>query len=179
MGLAGPWSRVLAFGSRVPDFDVIAITDIVCFLASAINESDTMCIVIDNTRNSVAWRFKSKTLLYQYMGYKCNFKSDFLFCQNNPLHRSTCSAPKSENSKVNATVVKPKRAIYVRDPTMWVLFDEKIVMSPPSGETYCFCLVRLSVWLSVRLSVCQTSFPLNNSSTLLAFKLHRVIALIA
>jgi len=67
MGLAGPQSRVLAFGSRVPDFDVVAITDIVCFLASAINESDTK-----------------------------------------------------------------KRAIYVRDPTMWVLFDEKIVMSSPS-----------------------------------------------
>jgi len=38
-------SRVLAFGtngSRVPGFDVIAISDIICFLPLAINNSDEM-----------------------------------------------------------------------------------------------------------------------------------------
>ena len=62
---------------------------------------------------------------------------------------------------------------------LWQLFGLYYV-SPPLGETYCFCPVRLSVCPSIRLSVCHTSFPLNNSSTLSprAFKLHRVIALI-
>ena len=48
-GSAGTQSRVLVFGtvgSRVPGFDVIAITDIICFLPLAINDSDAMCIVI-------------------------------------------------------------------------------------------------------------------------------------
>jgi len=61
------------------------------------------------------------------------------------------------------------------------LGDNPLIMSPPPlGETYCFCLVRLSVYPSGCLSVCHTSFPLNNSSTLWprAFKIHRVIALI-
>ena len=48
-GSTGTRSRVLAFGtvgSGVPGFDVIAITDIICFLPLAINDSDAMCIVI-------------------------------------------------------------------------------------------------------------------------------------
>jgi len=48
-GLAGTRSQVLAFGSfgsRIPGFDVIAITDIICFLPLTINDSDAMCIVI-------------------------------------------------------------------------------------------------------------------------------------
>jgi len=47
MGLEGTRSRVLAFGtiwSRVPIFDVIAITDIICFLPLAINNCDAMVI---------------------------------------------------------------------------------------------------------------------------------------
>jgi len=47
--LAGTRSRVLAFGtfgSRVPGFDVIVITDLICFLPLAINGSETMCIAI-------------------------------------------------------------------------------------------------------------------------------------
>jgi len=46
MGLAGTRSRVLAFdtiGSRVPGFDVIAITDLISFLPL---DSDAMCMVI-------------------------------------------------------------------------------------------------------------------------------------
>ena len=46
-GSAGTRSRVLAFGtigSRVPDFDVIAISDSICFLPLAINNSDAMVI---------------------------------------------------------------------------------------------------------------------------------------
>ena len=46
LGLAGTLSRVLAFGtigSRVPGFDVIAITDLISFLPL---DSDAMCMVI-------------------------------------------------------------------------------------------------------------------------------------
>jgi len=32
----------------VPGFDVIAITDIICFLPLAINDSDAMCIAISH-----------------------------------------------------------------------------------------------------------------------------------
>jgi len=34
------------FGSRVSSFDVIAITDMICFLPLAINDSEAMWIVI-------------------------------------------------------------------------------------------------------------------------------------
>jgi len=58
-------------------------------------------------------------------------------------------------------------------------------VSPTLGRHIVFALsvcpsIRLSVYPSGCLSVCHTSFPLNNSSTLWprAFKLHRVIALI-
>jgi len=46
-GSPGTRSRVLAFGtigSRVPIFDVIAVTGIICFLPLAINHSDAMVI---------------------------------------------------------------------------------------------------------------------------------------
>jgi len=49
LGLAGTRSRVLAFGtigSRVPGFDVIVITDLICFLPLAIYDSEAMCIAI-------------------------------------------------------------------------------------------------------------------------------------
>jgi len=47
MGVAGTRSRVLAFGtigSRVPCFDVIAITDLSVFLPLANNNSNAMVI---------------------------------------------------------------------------------------------------------------------------------------
>jgi len=49
MGSDGTWSRVLAFGtfgSRVPDFDVIAITDLIYFSPLAMNDRERMCIVL-------------------------------------------------------------------------------------------------------------------------------------
>jgi len=49
MGLAGTRSRVLAFGtfeSRVPGFDVIAITDLIYFSSLAMNDRERMCIVL-------------------------------------------------------------------------------------------------------------------------------------
>ena len=47
LGTAGTRSRVLAFGtfrSRVPGFDVIAITDLICFSPLAMNDRERMCI---------------------------------------------------------------------------------------------------------------------------------------
>ena len=47
-GLAGiGWSRVLAFGtigSRVPGFDLIVITGLICFSPLAMNDRERMCI---------------------------------------------------------------------------------------------------------------------------------------
>ena len=46
-GTAGTRFRVLAFGtfgSRVPGFDVIAITDLICFSPLAMNDRERMCI---------------------------------------------------------------------------------------------------------------------------------------
>ena len=47
MGSDGTRSRVLAFGtfgSRVPGFDVIAITDLIYFSPLAMNDREGMCI---------------------------------------------------------------------------------------------------------------------------------------
>ena len=49
MGSDGTRSRVLAFGtfgSRVPGFDVIAITDLIYFSPLAMNDRERMCIVL-------------------------------------------------------------------------------------------------------------------------------------
>ena len=49
MGSDGTRSRVLAFGtfgSRVPGFNVIAITDLICFSPMAMNDRERMCIVL-------------------------------------------------------------------------------------------------------------------------------------
>jgi len=47
---------------------------------------------------------------YHYREYKANYKSDLLFCQNNPLNRKQ-TRRKSEHSKVIATFVKPKSSL--------------------------------------------------------------------
>ena len=49
-GSDGTRSRVLAFGifgSRVPGFDVIAITNLIYFSPLAMNDRERMCIVLD------------------------------------------------------------------------------------------------------------------------------------
>ena len=49
MGSVGTRSRVLAFGtfgSRVPGFDVIAITDLIYFSPLAMNDKERMCNVL-------------------------------------------------------------------------------------------------------------------------------------
>jgi len=49
MGSDGTRSRVLAFGtfgSRVPGFDVIAITDLIYFSPLAMNARERICIVL-------------------------------------------------------------------------------------------------------------------------------------
>ena len=78
-------------------------------------------ILFDRTGSS-RYIFRWSHHKCQYRWYLCNFKLYLLFCQNNPLNRN--SGPKSENSKVTATFVKPKSAFYLQDCS--ISLDEKI-----------------------------------------------------